>query len=911
MAIGLGSRVGPYEVTALIGEGGMGKVWRAHHMALKRDDALKVLPDAFASDPDRLARFRREAQVLASLNHPNIAHVYGLESSDGVQALVMELVEGPTLADRIAQGPIPIDEALTIASQIAEALEAAHEQGIVHRDLKPANLKVRPDGTVKVLDFGLAKALDPATTGRAEATASPTITSPAMMTRIGMILGTAAYMSPEQAKGRAADKRSDVWAFGCVLYEMLTGKRAFYGEDVSDTLAAVLRSEPDWSALPTSVSAAVMALIRGCLERNPQRRIADISTARFIFDRAGDAAILPAPRAPRTGRVGLAVIALAAGILIGAYAAWTFTTRPPPSLPLARFAIPLPGERFSSLGRHVVALSPDGRYLVYSANQRLKLRPMDQLEAVPLRGTEAAGGGRSPFFSPDGQWVGFWQDGQLKKVSITGGPPVGLCRALNPWGASWTDDNTILYGQGSEGIWRVSANGGTPEQVVRVEAGHSAHGPQLLPGGGAILFTLRGEGDWDAAQIVVQSLDTGMRHAILEGATDARYVTTGHLVYAVANALFAVPFDARRLALTGGPVPVVEGVARASQEFTGAAHFAVSPAGALVYAPEDAVTPLQLRTLVWVDRAGGESPLNVSPRPYFDPRLSPDGSRVALDTNDQEKDIWILDLARGTLMRLTDGPAVDFPSVWMPDGHAVVFSSGRSNSTRKLFRRAADGTGPPEQLTQGDEADVPFAVTRDGARLIFGHQKRRTLGTPAASQPLAGLPAIAGFDMDLMLLPLVGERHPQPLVQTPFVETNAELSPDGRWLAYQSNESGRNEIYVRPFPSVTAGKWQVSTGGGNQPLWARSGRELFYLWMGALMSVPVVPGSAFTPGPPVKLLDAPYVLGPQGPRMYDVSLDGRRFLMIKESPAAQSAPSARLVLVQNWTYALKRLAPTN
>jgi serine/threonine protein kinase/Tol biopolymer transport system component len=902
-----GTRLGPYEITGQIGAGGMGEVYRATDANLGRQVAIKVLPDAIAQDPERVARFEREARTLATLNHPNIAIVHGFEKGDGVRALVMELVEGPTLADRLAQGPLPVDEALPIAKQIADALEAAHEQGIIHRDLKPANIKVRDDGTVKVLDFGLAKALEPPSAAGSDATASPTITSPALMTGVGVLLGTAAYMSPEQAKGKPADKRSDIWAFGCVLYEMLTGKRAFHGEDVSDTLAAVLRSEPDWTTLPPNVSPGIVALTRGCLHKDRRRRIADISTARFVIDDGSyPAAVAPTPRAPWMRRSALALMALAAVALIGSYATWMFTTRPPPSLPLTRFAIPLPpGERFTSVGRHLVALSPDGHHIVYSANRRLYLRAMDQLEAVPLRGTEGSEeeAGRSPFFSPDGQWVGFWQAGYLKKVSITGGSPVVLVQAENPFGASWTDDDTILYGQGSDGIWRVSGNGGKPEQVVKVDADHAAHGPQLLPGGRAILFTLADTSDWDAAKIVVHSLQTGMLHTILEGGTDARYLSTRHLIYAVRNTLFAVPFDVETLAVTGGPVPVVEGVGRPGDGFTGAVHFAVSVDGALVYVPEDSLTPTQPRTLVWVDRSGGESPINAPPAVYFDPRLSSDGTRVALDTNDREQDIWILDLARGAPTRVTFGPAVDFPSVWMPDGRAVVFSSGQFGLTRKLFRREADGTGDPEQLTQGESMDIPFVVTKDGKGLIFGQQNPRTLASTSPTRP-------AVLNMDIMFLPLVGERQPQPLVRTPFVETNAELSPDGRWLAYQSNESGRNEIYVRPFPNVTAAKSQVSTGGGYQPLWARSGRELFYLWMGALMSVPVAPGAAFTPGTPAKLLDAPYDFDqPGSSRMYDVSGDGKRFLMIKDIETP-NAPQASIVVVEHWFEELKRLVPT-
>ena len=641
MTLTLGTRLGPYEILSALGAGGMGEVYRARDTRLNRDVAIKVLPDLFASDAERLARFTREAQTLASLNHPNIAHIHGLEESNGVRALVMELVEGEDLSQRITRGALVLEDALAIAKQIAEALEAAHEQGIIHRDLKPANVKVRPDGMVKVLDFGLAKALEPVSAGSTDATASPTITSPAMMTRIGVILGTAAYMSPEQAKGRAADKRSDVWAFGCVLFEMVTGRRAFEGDDISDTLAAVLRGEPEWTAVPANVSPALVALLRGCLDKDRRRRVADLSTARFIIDREGDAvtavAVPPISRIRRATSILMAVAAVAG---LTAYTTFSLTRVSAPSLPVVRATIALPmGERFTNIGAPVVALSADGTRLAYTANFRLHLRPLDQIEPTPIRGTEVAldqvTAARSPFISPDGQWIGFWQDGQLKKVSLTGGAPLVLCAAEIPWGVSWTSDNTILYGQsdeagkGAAGIWRVSGESAKPEHVVKVEAGQIAYGPQLLPGGRAILFTLTARrGAWDTAQIVIQSLDSGRQDVVVERGADARYVRTGHLVYALNGTLLAVPFDVSRLAVTGDAVPVVEDVAQANVT----AQFAISSQGALVYVPRDAIAELQgHRTLVWVDRQGREVAIKgVPPRMYLYPRLSPDGTASRL-----------------------------------------------------------------------------------------------------------------------------------------------------------------------------------------------------------------------------------------------------------------------------------------
>jgi len=597
-------------------------------------------------------------------------------------------------------------------------------------------------------------------------------------------------------------------------------------------------------------------------------------------------------------------MATGATAVLAACVAWLVKPASVPSQPLARFTIPLPtGVRFSNTGVHAVALSADGRRLVYTANLRLYLRTMDQLDPTPIRGTEGTGAaaGRGPFFSPDGQWIGFWQDGQIKKISTTGGSPVALCAAENPWGASWTSDNTILYGQSvgsGAGIWRVSSEGGKPEHLVKLEAGQVAQGPEMLPGGRAIVFTLARRADLgNTPQIVVQSLDSGTRHVVLERGADARYVPTGHLVYALDGTLLAVPFDLTTLAVRGPALPLLDDVAQ--QNVT--AQFTISSQGALVYVPKDALggqSPAQ-RTLVWVDRRGREEPIKTPPRAYVHPRLSPDGTRVALDVRDQEADIWIWDLVRERLTRLTFGPTFEQYGIWTPDGRDVIFSSaqfGGPTAPRSLFRRSADGTGTVEQLTQSDFAQFPSSVTPDGTALIFQQHTAPKLGTATG--------------MDLLLLPLQGDRRLRPLVQTPAAELNAEMSSDGRWLAYQSNETGRDEIYVRPFPNVDSGKWLVSTSGGTQPLWARNGRELFFESNGALMRVPLTMGSTFEAGTPAKLIDGPQSYGLPG-RMYDVSPDGRRFLMIKEIGGVDEVPpSARLILVQNWTEELKRLVPT-
>jgi len=906
VALPPGTRLGPFEVTAQIGVGGMGEVYRATDTNLKRPVAIKVLPESVATDADRLARFQREAEVLAALNHPNIAAIYGLERSGSIVALVMELVDGPTLSDRIAQGPLAVDEALSIANQIAEALAAAHEQVIVHRDLKPANVKVRSDGTVKVLDFGLAKVTEPAVTvSSAGLSLSPTITTPAM-TQVGMILGTAAYMSPEQAKGRAADKRSDLWAFGCVLFEMLTGKRAFEGDDISDTLATVLKSEPDWSALPADVRQPVRTLLMSCLTKDRRERLADIAGALFILKHQTALASVPgetalqaasSKRQPLWRRAWPAVAAtvivgLAAGVL-----GWMLRPDPPDRV-VSRFGITLPnGEIFTAPGRHLVAIAHDGSRFVYVAENRLNLRLLDHLEATTIRGTDGAAptAGRAPFFSPDGQWVGFWAGGQLTKIAVAGGGAVTLCNLdAAPLGADWTSDETILFAQGN-GIWRVSANGGVPEQILKAEDGRRAMSPQLLPGGRAVLFTLTRQASWDEAEIVVQPLDGGPRQSITVG-TDARYISSGHILYAVRGAILAMPFDVGALKTTGGPVSVVEGVARAPIAQSGAAHFAVSRDGTLVYVTSYSSSTDVPRELTWVDRQGREDPIDAPTRPYLYPRLSPDGTRIASDVTGQNRDIWIWDLTRKAETRLTTDPAQDRSPTWMPDGKRVIYTSDRKGSPN-LFWGAADAVKEAEQLTTGLDSHFAHSISPDGKRLVL--RRNREGNTSGA---------------DLMMLVLDGSKL-EELIVTSSAEYNGEISPDGRWLAYQTDRSGRFEIFVRPFPDVRGGEWPISSGGGTEPLWSRNTPELFYRAPnGAVMSVDVVPGESWKAETPKQVLAGEgYFLEPNGNpyRTYDVSLDGRKFLMLKNAPVAENARTMpHLIVVKNWFEELRQRVPS-
>ena len=905
MMLAAGARLGGYEVLSHLGSGGMGEVYRARDIKLGRDVAIKILPDGFAHDPDRLGRFKREAQVLASLNHPHIGAIYGLEESSSTgsgqgatQYLVLELVDGETLADRIAAQRatgrgLPVAEALAIARQIADALEAAHEKGIIHRDLKPANIALTAADEVKVLDFGLAKAIDDGGSGIGDAnvTHSPTLTLHA--THAGVILGTAAYMSPEQAKGRIADKRSDVWSFGCVLFEMLAGTRAFEGEDVSDTLATILKGEPEWSRIPYDVPASIRSLLSRCLEKDRKQRIADISVARYVLSAPLEAASARAQSdagRPRSSWIGFAAAFVAA--LIAAAAGWIMKPSPAASVrPITRFPIILPQDQaFTSFGRHILALSPDGARLAYVANAQLYLRAMDQLDASPIRGTNE--GPAEPFFSPDGQWIAYYANGHLRKVAISGGAPTTVCDAQSPWGASW-DGDRIVFGEGPQGIFEVTATGGTPKLLVAPDTkqGEFLHGPQILPGGQAVLFTSGSPGvvasRWSNATIVVQSLKTGERKTLVRGGTDGRYVPTGHLVFSRDGVLFANAFDAERLELRGGPTAVVEAVASASGGATGAVQFAVSNTGTLAYPP---VTAGQMTRLVWRNRQGVDTPIAAPPHSYETPRVSPDGTRIALHALDQDSDIWVLDTRSETLTRLTFDKAADIAPVWMKDGKRIAYVSARDGAPN-LFWKPADCTGQPEpllpQTPSSSVALVANSATADGKALIF------SVGSPS----------------NIMALPLQGDRQPGALIaQASFAERGGDVSPDGRWIAYQSDESGTFQIYVRPFPAVDQGRWQVSGEGGRLPIWGPKGRELFYTDdRNHLVSVSISASTAFAFGKASVVFDLTDTLLAVY-RNYDIAPDGSRFALIK--PERQRG-STQFLIVENWFEELKQRVPVS
>ena len=910
VALTAGTRLGPYDVTAQIGAGGMGEVYRATDTNLKRSVAIKVLPGSVAADDDRLARFQREAEVLASLNHPNIAAIYGLERSGGTTALVMELVEGPTLADRIAQGAIPLDEAVAIAKQIAEALDAAHEQGVIHRDLKPANVKVRPDGAVKVLDFGLAKAMEPASALRASAghaggvpalSMSPTIATP-MMTQAGIILGTAAYMSPEQARGRPVDKRADIWAFGAVLFEMLTAVRAFPGDEVTDTIVSVISKEPDWSALPPSTPASIRSLLRRCLEKDHKRRLRDIGEGRLSleggFETAAPQQTTAVSSAPLVWKVALALAAVAI-VGLGVPALRHLSEASPPAAPETRVEIVTPSTDEPTS----FALSPDGRRVVFVASDdsgpRLWLRSLSATTALPLAGTERA---MYPFWAPDGRALGFFADGALKRLDfvdagVSSGKARILAQATNGTGGTWSEDGVIIFAPTlTTVLMRVPATGGAAVAITTLGPQHAGHlGPQFLPDGHRFLFYVFGGAD--VSGIYLGALDgrTPTRLTAADGAgvfvpegpePDGALRRGNWVLWLREGALVGQQLDVEQGVLIGEPVSLADGVSADRRLRPG---LSAAATGLVAYRTGGA----SQRQLTWLDRSGAaRGTVGEIDGTLDSPRVSPDGRRVLVQRVVQgNRDVWLMDGARTS--RVTFEPSrEDFP-VWSPDGTEFVFRSNRLGPF-DIFRKAASGAGAEEQLATSDQLKSASSMSADGRFLLYLSIDPQT-------------------DADMWVMPMTGDRKPSVIAKTPFREVWPVFSPDGRWMAYQSNESGRPEIYIRAFvaPGETGakapgGQWQVSTSGGIRPAWRSDGKELYYLDpAGAMMAAPITAtASAIEPGAPVKLFPTRIFGGgvdaQQGPQ-YSVALDGR-FLINTELDVAD----APITLLMNWNPDAKK-----
>ncbi len=876
----------------------MGQVYRATDTRLKRQVAIKILPPSLAADADRLARFQREAEVLASLNHPNIAALYGLEESAGGFALVMELVEGDDLSQRIAHGAIPLDEALPIAKQIAEALEAAHEQGIIHRDLKPANIKVRADGTVKVLDFGLAKALEPTRSMSTSASMSPTITTPAhlrqgyggqAMTDAGMILGTVAYMAPEQAKGRSVDRRADVWAFGAVLFEMLTGTRAFEGDSVSETLAHVIEREPAWNRLPAKLSPALRTYLERCLQKDPRQRAQAIGDVRLALEGAFETVAPQTPPASsssglRRRLAGLVAAAAVAALAIPAVRYLRET--PPPAPPEARVDIVTPPtDQPASF-----ALSPDGRQIVFVATgdgaSRLWLRSFASTTAQPLAGTEGAS---YPFWSPDGRSIGFFAERVIKQLDLGAAAPRTLASALSGVGGTWNADGDIVFAPSlTTSLMRMTAAGGAPVVVTTLapqQQGHTV--PHFLPDGRRFLFYVRGAPD--TAGIYLGALDGSVPTRVTAADSAGVYLSSGWLLWVRAGTLVAQRLDMAQVTITGEPVSLADGVAVDGLSFRSAVSVAAT--GLVAYRTGSG----SQRQLTWIDRSGtARGTLGDPDSSLSGPRLSPDGRRVVVERTVQgNTDLWLLDGTRTS--RFTFDAAQDNRPAWSRDGSRIVFRSLRTN-LGDIYQKLPGGAGGEEMLLASDQAKVPSSWSPDGRFLLY------TSGDPQTSQ-------------DLWVLRMVGDRTPSVFLKTPFRESNAALSPDGRWVAYQSNESGQAEIYVRPFAppgaagtpaGAAGGQWQVSTAGGVYPVWRPDGKELYYVNpAGAMMAAPVaVSAATLEPGAPAVLFPTRIYGGgvdAQQGRQYHVAPNGT--FLINTVVYNVSTP---LTLLQNWNPEAKK-----
>ena len=893
----IGRQIGVYRVDALIGAGGMGEVYRARDTKLQRDVAVKSLPAAFTADPDRRARLEREARVLASLSHPNIGAIYGLEESEGRSLLVLEFIDGMTLAERIASRSLSLTEALDLARQIAEALDAAHESGIIHRDLKPANIKLTRNGTVKVLDFGLAKLMPPPD-------AMATTVAATVVTREGAIFGTPAYMSPEQARGLPVDKRTDIWAFGCVVFELLAGRSAFSGETASDTIAAILEREPPWHALPHTTPTAVRRLVERCLEKNPKQRLRDIGDA---WGEIAQQLVPPAPPPTSTRtRPGwleplawtFAAAGIVTSILLGSGVLRRDRDNAAPQMLRSVITLP-PTDELELASGSLFAVSPDGHRLVYSARRegrmRLHVRTLDQFQTDVLDGTD---GGTHPFFSPDGRWVGFFANGALKKVPVAGGTATVICSTPQAHGASWAPDDTIVFARPDSGLMRVSANGGTPEPVTTLNAARGERGhdwPQVLPDGRSVLFTIVLGSDFGVGFGVVP-LEGGDTRVIARGTAlkadegsllptgdlvQARYVASGHLVYGQVGAIWGLGFDLAQLAAHGSPIELIEDVFEGGGG--GAIFFAVTEPGALVYVPGGTD-----RSLVLADRRGRTTPIGNTRAPFRLLRLSPDGRRLAvcIDVPGGPTSIWAFDVERGTRTRITSSEYHSLLPVWTPDGRQIAHNGASRTEGLAVYLQPAEEGGKGERLLSRPSNHEPYSWTPDGHTLLFSTRHSETR-----------------WDIWAFTLP---DRVVTPVLVTPDNDRIPMISPDGEWLAYISDESGRYEVYVRPFRRPGA-RIPISIDGGTEPVWSRDGKELFFRRGNEFHAVSVKTAASLQVDRPQFLFahGLPFVSSEIS--SYDVTPDGQHFAMIESDP--ESAPT-HFRLVTNWTEELSNRVAT-
>ena len=884
MRLAPGTRIGPYEVVSIVGAGGMGEVYRARDPKLNRDVALKTLPALVATDPDRLARFKREAQVLASLNHSRIAAIYGFEEAAGVQALVLELVEGPTLADRIAQGSIPVEEALAIAAQIAEALEAAHARGIVHRDLKPANIKVRADGSIKVLDFGLAKAVgnDGVT---AEASSTSTITSPAL-TRLGVILGTAAYMSPEQARGKAADARSDIWAFGCVLFELLAGRRPFEGSGVSDTLATILKGEPAWGSLPSDTPSGIVRTLRRCLEKDPRRRFHHVADARLDLEDAAAADVATSPAAARSSdrrdRLAWGVVAVLALLLFGLGGYVALKSRAAGEI--TRFEVtPPPDTVFGSpFARYAAgAVSPDGTRLVFVTTSRtgqvqLWIRSFDSFDAFPLTGIQGA---QLPFWSPDSRWVAFFAGNKLIKVDAAGGSPQTICDLPGELlrGGAWGAAGDILFSSGNPPtLYRVSDQGGAPVPLPAPgdQTVSDITSPVFLPDGRTFLYWRQTSSE-GAGVYVASIASANAPKRLVSTDAGALYDASGFLLFTRRGALVAQRFDADRIELSGEARTVVERVAMTAGRM---AAFSVSTNGVLTYQAQTG----EASQFTWFDRAGRLLEKIGAPGRYRAPQMSPDETRLVYEDL-TDNNLWVLDMNRGLTSKFTIGPGEKLSPIWSPDGGTIYYGKRTEFSgPAAIFEKRASGNENEDLFFKGPTTNGPAQISRDGKWLLyFVSPEGQTLG-------------------DVYAIDVTGDRTPRPIVRSPFSDVEPHLSPDGKFVAYVSTETGRSEIYVQPFP--TGERHRISDAGGRQPFWRQDGKELFFVSPenNSLYAVAAKPGPKFAFDPPKLLFELrANVMFVRN--SYIPTRDGQRILV----NMALDSTTPPIRVIRNWTAGLK------